>query len=88
MGQRPLNSMRRPVRLDGPPGRGIPLPVHRRCHSRYGPRPYTLQKRTFDTPLNPRGLSNEPGPANRRSGAYRTGLTPGTACRTHHASHT
>jgi hypothetical protein len=69
--------MRRPVSLDGPPGCGIPLPVHRRCRSCYGPRSYSLQERTFDTPLNPRGLSNEPEPANRRSGAYRTVTSAG-----------
>ena len=44
----------------------------------------------FDTPLSPPPLSDEPGPATGRSGAYPNGtLTrkPGPACRTQDACH-
>ena len=40
--------------------------------SRCGPRSCSLQK-AFDTPLSPPDFSDEPGPATRRSGAYRDG---------------
>jgi len=41
----------------------------------------------LDTQLSPPDLSDEPGPATRRSGAYRDGThtrRPDPACRTHH----
>ena len=45
-------------------------------------------KEALDTPLSPPPLSDEPGPATGRSGAYPDGTStrqPGPACRTQHA---